>query len=1824
MANLVRNFIKGRMNKSVDERLVPNGEYIDAQNIRMGSTEDSEIGAIENTKGNTQLTTLVYPPTGTALSANATCLGAYSDGANESMYWFVHDPSFVDGGYAGVLDLIVSYNMRNDLLTYHVVSTSALNFDPQYLITGIDLVDDLLFFTDDINPPRRINVGQAYPQPVAFADSGLLYEDILVIKRPPLQAPLVTPVAVVSREDYMEDRFLCFGYRWEYANNEYSATSQFSAPIFESEPFAFTTESYLNEGMVNSVQVCDVTVRTGSSIVKGIDILFKEMDDNIIRVIEKVDKADSALADNSDYTIQFSKQKIFTILPESEILRLYDNVPRLAKAQTLMGNRIVYGNYLEGYDMRNLNGLNVKLGFNASLVRSPLDSPDGVSPVTPSAPSLHSNRVYEIGIVYMDEYGRSSTALVAPNNKVEIDCGQSIFQNQIRVTIPSLMLAPAWAARYKFVIKPDSENYETIYTNQNFEYPADSGEVYFLLEGENAAKVEEGDRYIVKSDTSGAVTSCTYATVLEKKSFAEGELDDTPGTPVPAISGTYMKMKPGFTYGLPSGVENITPGEQSAGTNGGDDQRTEGGAQVAGDYPYLVYTGFDLDDINTGTRIRLTISFTRQGRGDASCETRTLDFDHTWEVEDDYSNIMDWFYGSSGPSGIANDVIDTIEAAEGVSGDPAVAAPTNEVQAATASALPNFGIGGNGLVNKLFFNQTGLADPEFVIIGTNKCSGGFGSGSSPNRRSRIKAEWTITRSTDAIVFETEPQPALPDLWYESSASYVVDPFGNHYGNVQNQINSIGQSGITDTAFFNCISYGNGVESYKIRDSISGKPITLGNRVTTTSDERFSEVRRFADLTYSGVINDETNINKLNEFNLGLLNFKPLEDSYGPVEKLFGRRTDILTLQEDKISYVLAGKNLLTDSTGESVVTSVPQVLGTQVARVEDFGISNNPESFAEWGPHKFFTDSKRGSVIHLYGDGQNEQLEVISENGMRSWFRDTFISDFNTQKLGGYDPYMNEYVLASNEVFLPGQEDCIECNTIQTFTLTLAQQSFCVNLGNNVGPVPVNYAIIDPVADDDEFTITTTYDGTSVTTGPITSASQPPVPSVNKYSIIENTLSIDLDYTPGVTGRPFVVQIQVKCPDAADLSLRLITLNRTEDAAQSIHSEFQWVDGIFTSPLSSTAVKFLAGTNPVISNWQDFTVSQGANLGPTNGSTVIMAYNRIGTDNYTIRPTDRFRWLRSSTRYEQADIASLLADPAISDLVPAGADPEYKADFLMPSTSDEYLYLIWDYSTGAAPPPEEFLLDTYTGAAAGYSTRKLKTGVTVAARIRRSGDNIEADVEFDTNNEISLTSPISNASSGTYTDLADFVDHATTPRDAFVKEWKDQSGNGNHATQTSPTSQPKLYDATTGLITENGKPAANFDGTNSYFDVPSTQWTDGQMMASVVLTGTTLDDTYWVDSNNTTFRMFNGGSEHKFIAWPLTPIVISKGSSMASGQLLVTGRIGTTSQGYTLYENGSSVANTSTYTGTMPSTSLTAYIGQNNNNTQRYGGNMQELIHWSSNQTSNRTGIEENINSNYLIYQPTDQPTSGLLYDYGSATGGTDAAAAYSVRQLSDKAVIALRVRRDSDDEERNIGFDANGDLDTTAISDFCDTANGFVTRWWDQSVNGNHADQATDASQPQIYNGTAVITENGKPALARNSGGSGVLNTSAVSGATTISLFDVAVTGDIGNRVAQFGNVIHAGDFMYQGSILSFTSNSTTQALTSLFFKTTDEAYLNGSQVASGNAGTASAGSGVIGGQSATLRVIDSMQEVILWTADQSSNRTGIESNIDTYFQIP
>jgi len=330
------------------------------------------------------------------------------------------------------------------------------------------------------------------------------------------------------------------------------------------------------------------------------------------------------------------------------------------------------------------------------------------------------------------------------------------------------------------------------------------------------------------------------------------------------------------------------------------------------------------------------------------------------------------------------------------------------------------------------------------------------------------------------------------------------------------------------------------------------------------------------------------------------------------------------------------------------------------------------------------------------------------------------------------------------------------------------------------------------------------------------------------------------------------------------------------------------------------------------------------------------------------------------------------------------------------------------------------LLDTYTGAAAGYSTRRLASSATNLMRIREDAGDTETDIGYDSNNEL---------------DTAAIATHCGTAN-GFVVTWYDQSGNSNNATQSTSGSQPQIYNGTS-VITQNGKPAVTFNS-------------DKLVKSSI--TNTDLCTT----NAHTSVTVFNDTSSSGFKGvWGTDDRVID----------FVT-RLGNTNWQYS-YDSDSTpdsgAGGTTVNTGT---TNLE--LGESVN--LAFTGNLQEVISWPTDNYDNRTAIESNINSEFLIYQPTDAPTSGLLATY------TGAAAAYSVRQLSDKAVIALRIRRDSDDEETNIGFDSNGDLDTTAISDFCSTANGFVTRWWDQSTNGNHADQATDAIQPQIYNGTAVI----------------------------------------------------------------------------------------------------------------------------------------------------
>jgi hypothetical protein len=863
-------------------------------------------------------------------------------------------------------------------------------------------------------------------------------------------------------------------------------------------------------------------------------------------------------------------------------------------------------------------------------------------------------------MVYMDEFNRATTALVSPFNTEHVPCRLSVNKNSIKVTIPISQRAPAWAKRFKFVCKADAENYETIYTSLFFTQVG-TNNIYFLLQGENMRKVEVGDRYIVKRDTSGALLNCAYATVLEKEAQQAGFISTTSGAAPPA--GVYMKMAPeGFQAELPANAV-INPGSITTNENNGGDYPLQ-------DYPMNIWDGAAWVDytVPAGSIIQMSFNFTRRGAGDGnnSCERRIYDNSVTLVSTANYDNMYDWWVGDNVES-----VLNSGTQEVGGSGNCPI----------LNTFYPTLGIpAGDVCNNKYQFYRYGDNRLVLKITGTQRCNGSTGS---ERRRSSITTKITVFRTDALVVFETFPNDTLPDVFFENNLSFPIDKEGNHLsdgalGDVSQDIGS-GIPGEFNTGFFNCFAFGNGIESYKVRDSLIGRAFNLGERVTTVSAQDYQEARRFADITYSGVYNQETNVNKLNEFNLGLLNFKNLEASFGDIQILDGRETDVLTLQEDKISYVLAGKNLLSDAGAGSALTSVPEVLGNQIARVEKYGISFNPESYVQWGYDRFFTDVKRGAVIQLKGDSMSQdQLAVISEANMRTWFRDEFINSFTTQKLGGYDPYMNEYVLSTNDRQLPAINLCSECGITQVFSASapieenvLAAQ-YCVELGSAVGEVSVQWEVIS-ISEGALFDVQANYDGSTSSSGYINYGDGFSFP---KSLITLTTAEIYLYVTNGEV----VLSLTVYCPESRPITVIEVVLTSDQNSGETIHTQYRYVDGAYFSPLQTNSVLFDIGTNPVVSRYNATTGTQGTGAIPTDGSTLIIGTNKIVPDTYDFNTVgNSFKWLRSSTFYSATpgDIADLLS-ASITATPITGGPIQYQSSFVVPSTGEGYLYLIWD------------------------------------------------------------------------------------------------------------------------------------------------------------------------------------------------------------------------------------------------------------------------------------------------------------------------------------------------------------------------------------------------------------------------------------------------------------------------------------------------------------------------------------------------------------------
>jgi hypothetical protein len=214
------------------------------------------------------------------------------------------------------------------------------------------------------------------------------------------------------------------------------------------------------------------------------------------------------------------------------------------------------------------------------------------------------------------------------------------------------------------------------------------------------------------------------------------------------------------------------------------------------------------------------------------------------------------------------------------------------------------------------------------------------------------------------------------------------------------------------SWHNCYSFGNGVESNRIRDTYNLPYIANGVKASTTLDEHPYEEQLKYGLIYSGIYNGAVGMNNLNQFIAAEKISKNINPTYGSIQKLkagWGQGGDLITLCEDRVLKIMANKDAIYNADGNPQLIAVQNVLGQAIPYSGEFGISKNPESFASESYRAYFTDKVRGSVMRLSMDG----LTPISNAGMKDWFRDNL--KLSTKLVGSYDDRQDEYNISLEE-----------------------------------------------------------------------------------------------------------------------------------------------------------------------------------------------------------------------------------------------------------------------------------------------------------------------------------------------------------------------------------------------------------------------------------------------------------------------------------------------------------------------------------------------------------------------------------------------------------------------------------------------------------------------------------------------------------------------------------------------------------------------------------------------------------------------------------------
>ena len=337
------------LNTEDDARLVKNVEMTDALNVRISADTTGDGGVIKNAYGNTAVSFKTgnnWQGLPHALPAGTNkVIGSVSDAQTGEIIFFVWNDGNGHSIYRFSTAIDVCELVFRDIVL-GFINTSYVQADLIKTLTG----DTLLYFTDDVTPPKKINVSRmiigGYPSSILSGSEFERLQSLTLAKMPPLDPPSFsfTTDTSYSSNNVLKRNFQ-FAYQYIYFDGEVSAISKYTELTTSREQFLYDIGDDNSDDTNNVIRI---ELVTSVSDVRYIRILGREGDSGNFFIIDEVTNPISTTSSTIYYN--FKNDVLYNFLSSEETDKLFDNVPLTAQSLTISGSRLFLGNYSEGYD----------------------------------------------------------------------------------------------------------------------------------------------------------------------------------------------------------------------------------------------------------------------------------------------------------------------------------------------------------------------------------------------------------------------------------------------------------------------------------------------------------------------------------------------------------------------------------------------------------------------------------------------------------------------------------------------------------------------------------------------------------------------------------------------------------------------------------------------------------------------------------------------------------------------------------------------------------------------------------------------------------------------------------------------------------------------------------------------------------------------------------------------------------------------------------------------------------------------------------------------------------------------------------------------------------------------------------------------------------------------------------------------------------------------------------------------------------------------------------------------------------------------------------